>query len=96
MYFFGLNKSEMKIFGKINCFIIVKSKKVYVDLLVVADESMSYDAVLGRVFMNLCNMKIVCEEEINQRKSNVSREDVNNYCVETENDIFTLNQSQKK
>jgi len=62
-HYFGLNHSPLDIYGKISCFVIMNKVKFNFELLIVANKSMAYITVLGRDFMNICNFKIVREND---------------------------------
>lgn len=54
--FYGLNKSPLKTYGKILCYIMKNLNKIHFNLIMVANESMNHDVVLGRDFMEACNL----------------------------------------
>lgn len=67
--YFGLNNSRLNIIGKIPSFVIMNKNEYNFELLIVTDESMGYDAVLGRDFMNICKFKIIRENDSSENDS---------------------------
>lgn len=65
--YFGLNNSRLNVIGKIPSFVILNKNEYNFELLIVADESMGYDAVLGRDFMHICKFKIIRENDSSER-----------------------------
>lgn len=65
----GLNNSRLNIIGKIPSFVIMNTNEYNFELLIVTDESMGYDAVLGRDFMNICKFKIIRENDSSENDS---------------------------
>jgi len=55
--YFGLNKSQLKIYGRILCYIIIERLKWYFYLYIVPNESMNHEVVLGRNLMDACNLE---------------------------------------
>ena len=87
--YFGLNKSKLKTFGKISCFTLMNKMKIYFEVIVVANESMSHDVVLGRNFISACNFKIdlnaldgiaeLNHDDIEQAPDNVEVQSIKNH-----------------
>jgi len=56
--FYGLNKSYLKTYGKVLCYVMKNLDKIHFNLVIVANESMSHDVILGRDFMDACNLNL--------------------------------------
>lgn len=64
--FFGINKSKLKVFGQIRCIVDGLNKIVELSMLVVTDESMSFDVILGRDFLRACRLKLCDIEHVSK------------------------------
>jgi len=56
--YFVLNKSQLKIFVRILCYIIKERLKCHFYFYIVTNESMSHEVVPGRNFMDACNLEL--------------------------------------
>lgn len=54
--YFGLNESQLKVLGKTYVNILKNSIKLHFWLIVVTDQSMRHEVILGRDFMKICDL----------------------------------------
>ena len=66
--FYGVNKSQLKLYGKIKVKIKFKEMLTEIELFVVANDTMNFDIVLGRDYLRKINFKLVHVEEVNNEK----------------------------
>ena len=64
--YFGINKSELKILGKMFCYITFENREYYLCLIVVDDFSMGIEAILGRDFLNIVKLRYIWEISLKQ------------------------------
>ena len=58
------NQTELKIFGKILCYVNFENKKFDLFLIVVDDLSKSIEAILGRDFPNVVKLSLISEKSL--------------------------------
>jgi len=58
---FGINKSKVKTYGKVSCFIQALDFQIVFDLEVVADETMGPSVLLGKNFLWACFVRLVSD-----------------------------------
>lgn len=64
LVFYGINKSHMNSFGKFKVKVHLINKNVEIDLLVVSEDTMRYNVVLGRDFLKEANSKLIIDDEV--------------------------------
>lgn len=57
--FFGINGSKLNVCGKLNCYVAVGDRVICMDILVMSDDTMSYECVLGRDFLAKAGFRLV-------------------------------------
>ncbi|XP_033243671.1 uncharacterized protein LOC117186697 [Drosophila miranda] len=92
--YFGLNRSQLKTFGKMLCYVLKGEIKYFFHLNMVSNESMSHGVVLGRNFMNACaqsldliTLKMVTLDAVNE---NVNNQLSNNSAIPIESDKLQI------